>query len=284
MASKSRPTDPELDIADKSGTYSDVEILQHKDFLDMTPEELGAIKRLIQDMRWPACFRQTRRRVASNKGDYLHMRRVMASAVRHGGVPIALTWQTPKIKQRPLILIADISGSMEKYSRLVLQFFYSVSHSMKDVECFVFGTRLTRITAQLKLKNIDRAVTEASHEVVDWAGGTRIGESLMIFNKQWSRRVLHRGAITLIVSDGWELGDIETLRAQMRYLQLRCYRLIWLNPLMQKTDYQPIVEGMAAALPYVDDFMPIHNLHSLSVLATHLAALNGRMNPIVKRR
>jgi uncharacterized protein len=280
MASKSRPTDPELDVADKSGTYSDIEILQHKDFLDMTPEELDAVKGLIHNMRWQACFRQTRRRVASRKGDNLHMRRIMASAVRHGGVPIALTWQTPKIKQRPLILIADISGSMEKYSRLVLQFFYSVSHSLKDVECFVFGTRLTRITPQLKLKNIDRAVTEASHEVVDWAGGTRIGESLMIFNKQWSRRVLHRGAIVLIVSDGWELGDVETLRAQMRYLQLRCYRLIWLNPLMQKANYQPVVEGMAAALPYVDDFMPIHNLHSLSALATHLSRLNVNRHSI----
>ncbi len=274
MARKIQPSDPELDVADKSGTYSDIEILQRKDFMEMTPEELNVIKRLIQDMHWQACFRKTRRRVASRKGDALHMRRVMASAVRHGGVPVALTWQTPKIKQRPLVLIADISGSMEKYSRLVLQFFYSVSHSLKDVECFVFGTRLTRITPQLKLKNIDRAVTEASHEVVDWAGGTRIGDSLLTFNKQWSRRMLHRGAIVLIVSDGWELGDVNVLRMQMRCLHLRCYRLIWLNPLMQKANYQPVVEGMAAALPYVDDFMPIHNLHSLSALAEHLAALN----------
>jgi uncharacterized protein with von Willebrand factor type A (vWA) domain len=275
MARKTQPTDPELDVADKSGTYSNVEILQRKDFLEMTPEELDAIKRLIRDMRWQTCFRQTRRRVASRKGDSLHMRRVMSSAVRYGGVPLTLSWQTPKIKQRPIILIADISGSMEKYSRLVLQFFYSVSHSLKNVECFVFGTRLTRITSHLKLKNIDRAVVEATHEVVDWAGGTRIGESLSTFNKQWSRRVLHRGAIVMIVSDGWELGDADVLRNQMSYLQLRCYRLIWLNPLMQKNNYQPVVEGMAAALPYIDDFMPIHNMHSLSALAAHLAALNG---------
>lgn len=274
MARKTQPADPELDVADKSGTYSHAEILQRKDFLDMTPEELDAIKRLIEDMRWQAVLRKTRRQIASHKGTVLHMRRVMASAVRHNGVPLALTWQTRKVKQRPLILIADISGSMEKYSRLVLQFFYSVSHSLKNVECFVFGTRLTRITSQLKLRNIDRAVTEAAREVVDWAGGTRIGESLMIFNKQWSRRVVHRGAMVLIVSDGWELGDAEMLREQMRYLQLRCYRLIWLNPLMQRANYQPVVEGMAAALPYVDDFMPIYNLHSLTALAAHLAALN----------
>ncbi|MBZ0279991.1 MAG: VWA domain-containing protein [Anaerolineae bacterium] len=275
MSSKARAGDPELDVIDKSATYSDLEILQRKDFSQMTPDELDAVKRLIQDMRWRACFRQSRRRVASRNGDTLHMRRVMAAAVRNGGVPLALTWQSRKIKQRPIILIADISGSMEKYSRLVLQFFYSLSHSLKHVECFVFGTRLTRISLQLKLKNIDHAVSDAAAEVVDWAGGTRIGESLSVFNHQWSRRVLRRGAIVMIVSDGWERGDAAQLGVQMRYLQLRCYRLIWLNPLIGKVNYQPQVEGMAAALPYIDDFLPIHNLHSLSTLATHLATLSS---------
>lgn len=275
MASKARAGDPELDVIDKSATYSQLEVLQRKDFSQMTPEELDAVKRLIQDMRWRACFRQSRRRVASQNGDVLHMRRVMAAAVRNAGIPLALTWQSRKIKQRPIILIADISGSMEKYSRLVLQFFYSLSHSLKHVECFIFGTRLTRISLQLKLKNIDRAVNEAALEVVDWGGGTRIGESLSAFNHQWSRRVLRRGAIVMIVSDGWERGDAAQLGVQMRYLQLRCYRLIWLNPLIGKTHYQPQVEGMAAALPYIDDFLPIHNLHSLSTLAEHLAALSS---------
>ncbi|MBC7813656.1 MAG: VWA domain-containing protein [Burkholderiales bacterium] len=273
MASKARPQDPELDVADKSMTYSDSELLGRKDFSQMTPDELDAIKRLIQAMRWKAAFRQSRRRVASPKGDSLHLRRVMASAVRHNGVPLVLAWQRRKIKQRPIVLIADISGSMEKYSRLVLQFFFSLSHSLKNVECFVFATRLTRISLQLKLKNIDRAVNDAASQVVDWSGGTRIGESLAIFNRQWSRRVLRRGAIVMIVSDGWERGDVDNLRAQMRYLQLRCYRLIWLNPLIGKGHYQPQVEGMAAALPFVDDFMPIHNLHSLSTLAEHLNTL-----------
>lgn len=275
MASKARASDPEIDVADKSGTYSDLEVLQAKDFAQMGPEELESIKRLMENFRWRACFRRTRRTQASYKGETLHMRRVMASAVHHGGVPVALAWQCRKIKQRPLILIADISGSMEKYSRLVLQFFYSVSHSLKNVECFVFGTRLTRISLQLKLKNIDQAVNEAAAEVVDWSGGTRIGESLMTFNRQWSRRVLHRGAIVLVVSDGWERGDIETLQTELRYMQLRCHRLIWLNPLLGKVSYKPLVEGMAAALPYIDDFLPIHNLQSLSTLATHLATLSS---------
>lgn len=276
MARKAQASDPEVDVADKSGTYSDVELLQRKDFSDMTPEELDAVKRLIQEMRWQAVFRKSRRRVACRRGETLHMRRVIASAVQYGGVPLALSWQTPKIKQRPVILLADISGSMERYSRLVVQFFYSLSHSLKHVECFAFGTRLTRITGQLKLKNIDQAVNEAAAEVVDWSGGTRIGESLATFNRQWSRRVLHRGALVMIVSDGWERGEVDLLRAQMRYLQLRCHRLIWLNPLVGKRDYQPLVEGMAAALPFVDDFLPIHNLQSLSALAAHLATLNGR--------
>jgi uncharacterized protein with von Willebrand factor type A (vWA) domain len=177
------------------------------------------------------------------------------------------------VKERPFVLLADVSGSMDKYARLVLQFFYSVSHSLRHVECFVFGTRLTRITPQLKLKNIDRAIDEAAREVFDWAGGTRIGDSLKAFNQQWSRRVLRRGAVVLIISDGWERGDVSALTQEMRYLQHRCHRLIWLNPLSGRDTYRPTVEGMAAALPYVDDFLPIHNLQSLSELAQHLAKL-----------
>jgi uncharacterized protein with von Willebrand factor type A (vWA) domain len=275
MARKASTADPELDVADKSFTYSDVEVLQQRDFSQMTPEELEAVKRLIQDMRWKAAFRRTRRKIADPNGETLHMRRVMASAARYGGTPIKLAWQHHKIKQRPIVLIADISGSMEKYSRLALQFFYSMAQSMKHVECFVFGTRLTRVTLQLKLKNIDRAINEAAREVVDWSGGTRIGESLATFNRQWGRRILHRGAIVMIVSDGWERGDVENLRAQMKYLQLRCHRLMWLNPLMGKAGYQPVVEGMAAVLPHVDDFLPIHNLQSLTALAERLTSMNN---------
>jgi len=224
-------------------------------------------------MRWQMSLRQTRRRTHDRHGEFLHLRRAMRSATKYGGVPLQLSWQSRKIKQRPFILLADISGSMEKYSRLMLQFFYSVSHSLKDVECFVFGTRLTRITNQLKIKNIDRAVTEAAHDVVDWSGGTRIGESLRTFNQQWSRRVLRRGAVVLIVSDGWERGDVSVLKQEMRYLQHRSHRLIWLNPLLGLTTYQPLVEGMSAALPYIDDFLPVHNLQSLTELAKHLGNL-----------
>jgi uncharacterized protein with von Willebrand factor type A (vWA) domain len=175
-----------------------------------------------------------------------------------------------------VVLLADISGSMAKYSRLLLQFFYGMSQSLRRVESFVFGTRLTRITPQLKLRNIDRALESAAAEVVDWAGGTRIGESLRSFNRDWSRRVLRRGAVVIVVSDGWERGDVETLRREMRYLAHRCHRLVWLNPLLGTPGYQPLVEGMSAALPFVDDFLPIHNLESLRALAAHLVSLPER--------
>ncbi len=273
MADKAREADLEIDVADKSETFSNAEILQRKEFADMTPEELTAVKRLIQEMQWQVSLRRTRRRVIAPRGNFLHLRRAMRSAAKHGGVPLHLSWQAQKIKRRPIILLADVSGSMEKYARLLLQFFFSVSHSLRNVECFVFGTRLTRITSQLKLKNIDRAIEEAALEVMDWSGGTRIGESLNMFNRQWGRRVLRRGAIVILVSDGWERGDTSLLKREMRYLQHRCHRLIWLNPHLGKPNYQPLVEGMAAALPFIDDFMPIHNLQSLNVLSEHLAKL-----------
>jgi uncharacterized protein with von Willebrand factor type A (vWA) domain len=242
----------------------------------MTPEELERIKRLIQQMRWRISLRETRRRQRHRRGDLLQMRAVVRDAAQHNGRLTRLFWQRRKVKQRPLVIIADISGSMEKYARLLLQFLYSVAHSLPQVECFVFGTRLTRITGQLKLRNIDQAIDQASREVVDWAGGTRIGESLRAFNRHWSRRVLGRGAVALLISDGWEQGDPAVLADEVRRLQRRCHRLIWLNPLLGRETYQPRVGGMRAVLPHIDDFLPIHNFQSLEALAQRLGALDGR--------
>jgi uncharacterized protein len=276
MAAKAGLNDPEVDVGDKSGTASMVEVLQRKEFSQMTPEELERIKRLIQQMRWRISLRETRRRQRHRRGDMLHMRAVVRDAAQHDGRLTRLVWQRRKIKQRPLVIIADISGSMEKYARLLLQFLYSVAHALPRVECFVFGTRLTRITGQLKLRNIDQAIDQASREVVDWAGGTRIGESLRVFNRHWSRRVLGRGAVVLLISDGWEQGDPALLADEVRRLQRRCHRLIWLNPLLGRETYQPRVGGMQAVLPHIDDFLPIHNFQSLEVLAQRLGALDGR--------
>ncbi len=276
MAAKAGLSEPEVDVSDKSGTASMVEVLQRKEFSQMTPEELERIKRLIHQMRWRISLRETRRRRRHRRGDLLHMRAVVRDAARHNGRLTRLLWQRRKVKQRPLVIIADISGSMEKYARLLLQFLYSVAHSLPQVECFVFGTRLTRITGQLKLRNIDQAIDQASREVVDWAGGTRIGESLRVFNRHWSRRVLGRGAVALLISDGWEQGDPALLATEIRRLQRRCHRLIWLNPLLGRETYQPRVGGMQAVLPHIDDFLPIHNFQSLEALAQRLGALDER--------
>ena len=285
MAQKARQTDPQLDIADKAGSFSTTEVLQNKEFSSMTPEELATVKKLIQSMEWRVSLRQTRRYVPDRSGNRLNLRQVLRSSTQYDGVPLKLAWKSRKIKPRPILVLADISGSMEKYSRLLLQFCYSMTRGLYDVESFVFGTRLSRITPQLRVKNIDRAVNDASRQVVDWSGGTRIGESLRVFNRHWSRRVLRRGAIVLIISDGWERGDVSMLRQEMRYLQHRCHRLIWLNPLLGKDAYQPLVEGMAAALPFIDDFLPIHNLQSLETLARYLGALRYRRSarPMAKR-
>jgi hypothetical protein len=273
MAEKARAGAPEVEAVDKSGSFSASEILQTKAFSAMTPEEIANVKKLIQAMQWQVSLRQTRRYAPDRRGSQLDLRRVMRSYAQHGGVPLDLAWKQRKIKPRSLVVLADISGSMEKYTRLLLQFCYSLIRGLGQVECFVFGTRLTRVTPELRLKNIDRAVSEAARVVVDWAGGTRIGDSLRSFNRDWSRRVLRRGAVVLIISDGWERGEVSALRREMRYLQHRCHRLIWLNPLLGKAAYQPLVEGMAAALPFIDDFLPCHNVQSLEALGEHLAQL-----------
>ncbi len=252
--------------------------------LEQTLSFTRALEWLDLSHRWRASERRTRRFVAGARGEVLDLRRALRQVARTGCVPPRPAWRRRKIKQRPVVLIADVSGSMAVTSRLVLQLFFSVTHSLRQVECFTFGTRLFRITPQLRLKNVDQALEEASREVLDWSGGTRIGECLEVFNRRWSRRVLRRGAVALIVSDGWERGDAARLAAEMRYLKHRCYRLIWLNPLAGHRAYRPRVSGMAAALPFVDDFLPIHNLDSLEQLAEHLRSLPARASSGSGRR
>ena len=276
LASLARPQDPGIEVVDRSATYSPEEILRRRDFAQMTPEELVEVRRLIERTRWRMSRRRTRRLVAERRGPRIHLRRMLRDAARLGGAAPRLRYLTRKVKQRPIVLLADISGSMDKYSRLMLQFFYSATHSLRDVECFVFGTRLTRVTSQLRLRNIDRALAEAAKEIIDWSGGTRIGESLAVFNRRWARRVLRRGAVVVIVSDGWERGDVTQLDREMRHLHHRCHRLIWLNPHLGQTGYEPLVEGMSTALRWVDDFLPVHNLRSLGELSRRLGELPAR--------
>ncbi|MCB9103079.1 MAG: VWA domain-containing protein [Anaerolineales bacterium] len=265
-------------LIDTIYTYSAKEVLRRKDFADLTPEELDEIKLMMQKMEWRLEQRRTRRTVRTSRGTYLDLRRSFRHNLRYGGEPLQLTWRQRKLKRRPLVVIADISGSMERYSRVLLKFIYSISNGLENVEAFVFGTRLTRITRYLREKNIDVALDQATASIHDWAGGTRIGDALKTFNYDWGRRVLGQGAIVLIISDGWDRGDIDLLGREMNRLQLSSQRLIWLNPLLGSENYEPLTRGIQAALPYIDDFLPVHNLVSLEQLG-HLLERLGEHKP-----
>jgi uncharacterized protein with von Willebrand factor type A (vWA) domain len=264
---------------EKQQTYSALETLTSKDFQDFTPDELQEAKRLMLALRWSLSLRPSRRMAAARHGRRFDARRTVRKSLRYGGVPIDLYKKDRKMKPRPLVLICDISGSMDLYSRLLLQFMHSMENGLKFVETFVFGTRLTRITHELKNKNIDESLLNVSKIVKDWSGGTKIGESLETFNLKWARRVLGHGAVVIIISDGWDRGNVETLRREMARLQRMSFRLIWLNPLLGLPDYQPLTAGIQAALDYVDDFLPAHNFKSLENLGILLADLNERNRP-----
>ncbi len=275
-ASSSTESDQAQTEMDVVRTYSSSELLQAKDFETFTVDELAEARRVMQLMRLQIGQRETRRRKPSRNGAQIDMRRLIRNNMRYGGEMIELTFREPKTKKRPLVLICDISGSMERYTRLLLQFVHTLENSLDKVEAFVFGTRLTRITRLLRRKDIDDALDDVSKVVQDWGGGTRIGESLHAFNYEWSRRVLNQGAIVIVISDGWDRGEPELLRDAMAHLQRNCFRLIWLNPLLGTSGYQPLTRGMQAALPYCDDFLPANNLASLQALAKLLVEVQGR--------
>ena len=260
-------------------TYSAREVLRQKDFAELNTQELAEVRQLMQRMEWRLEQRRTRRKTRALHGQHVDLRRTMRQNLRYGGEPLELAWRRPKLKRRPLVVISDISGSMERYARVLLKFIYVMSKGLDKVEAFVFSTRLTRITHQLRHKEIDVALDQATGQIHDWAGGTRIGESLKTFNYDWARRVLGQGAIVLIISDGWDRGDIELLDREMERLQLSCQRLIWLNPLLGSENYEPLTRGIQAALPYIDDFLPVHNLQSLEQLGHFLQRL-GEHRPL----
>ncbi|MCP4361620.1 MAG: VWA domain-containing protein [Chloroflexi bacterium] len=277
-----QPPDEDEDIQEIieiTRTYSQRELLQGKDFAALTKEEMAVIKLLMSKMVWDLGMRRTRR-MRPGYGRLPDLRRVMRKNLRYGGELLEWPTREPKFKPRPLIIIADISGSMEQYTRLLLHFTYSLAASLtRTVESFVFSTRLTRITRQLHGRDIDHSLNEVADQVHDWSGGTRIGESLKTFNYNWGRRVLGRGAIVLLISDGWDRGDPDLLREEIGRLQRSCYRLIWLNPLLGSAQYEPLTRGMQAALPHIDDFLPVHNLVSLEALAGHLQNLTTEKRP-----
>ncbi len=275
--------EPVQQIIEATVTYSTREALRHKDFGDLTQDELRAVKQFMGQMVWELGLRRTRRQ-RPGRGQRLDLRRSLRRNLRYGGELMEWPRRQPKFKPRPLVVIADISGSMERYARLLLHFIYSVAKGLDQaVEAFVFSTQLTRITRPLRNKQIDRALADVSREVTGWSGGTRIGDSLKTFNFTWGRRVLGRGAVVLLISDGWDRGDPALLKQEIGRLQRSCHRLIWLNPLLGSTAYEPLTRGMQAALPHIDDFLPVHNLASLEDLAAHLQNLSVGKRPLHHR-
>ena len=258
-------------------SYSQREGLWVKDFERFTVEEITAAQQMITDLDWQLGERQSKRWTAG-RGAALDLRRAVRANMRYGGELIDLPTRRRKTKRRPLVLLCDVSGSMERYSRILLHFIHALTGAgrLGRVESFVFATRLTRITRQLSGRAVDDVVPALPRTIADFGGGTRIGEALHTFNVEWTRRVRGNGPVVLLISDGWDRGDPEQLRAEMARLQRSCHRLVWLNPLLGSPDYLPLTRGMRAALPSVDDFLPVHNLASLETLARHLNTLPTR--------
>jgi uncharacterized protein with von Willebrand factor type A (vWA) domain len=276
---RQRGRDDDEDQAAGSLAFSAAEALKRKDFEEYTWEELQEARRLMVEARWRLGERSSRRTRPARHGRRLDLRRTFRASLRAGGEPITLARREVRVKPRPLVILCDISGSMSLYSRLLLHFVHTVSNGLEHVQTFVFGTRLTRITRQLARRDVDEAIRDVSKSVQDWSGGTRIGESLRTFNFRWARRVLGRGAVVLIISDGWDRGDTRMLSEEMARLQRSCHRLIWLNPLLGQSDYRPVTAGMRAALPYIDNFLPGNNLASLLALGQLLQQVDGRRRP-----
>jgi uncharacterized protein len=248
-------------------TYSQAERLRHRDFAELSETELQQVGALIRAVPWRPELRRSRRKRAAPHGAHLDLRHILRDGLRYGGETIELAWQQPRLKRRPLVVLCDVSGSMELYTRVLLQFLYALTNGLEHVEAFAFGTRLTRITRQLRQSNVDRALAQAAGQLTDAGAGTRIGESLKTFNYIWARRVLGHGPTVLIISDGWDRGDLALLRREISRLRLSCRRLIWLNPLLGAPNYQPLAQGIQTVLPYLDNFLPVHNLASLARLA-----------------
>ena len=258
----------------ESSGYSARESLQHRDFAQLTHAEAEQVRRLLRDSSWHVAERRTRRLRPAGRG-VVDLRRTARRAIRSGGEMAHLMHRRPQIRRRPLVLLCDVSGSMESYSRFLLLFAHAIARR-EEVETFVFATRLTRITRQVRRRDLDQALEAVGGAVRDFSGGTRIGQAMHEFNRRWSRRVLGHGAVVVLISDGWDRGEPELLDEEMRHLHRSCHRLVWLNPLLGSEGYEPLTRGMAAALPHCDYFIPAHSLSALDELGRLLRDLDRR--------
>ena len=273
-------------------TWSDIDRLSTRDFAELTDAERAMVRSALERLAWDIDEHRTRR-WSAGRGRRIDLRRALAKSLRTGGDITALPRRQRRRRARPIVLLCDVSGSMELYTRTLLLFAHALSRSpsttlragRRDVEAFLFATRLTRITHDLRASKPDAAMAAVSRAVQDWSGGTRIGDALRTFHQRWRRRVLHSSSIVILISDGWDRGDPGLLRDEIARLHRSCHRLIWLNPLIGSIDYAPLTRGLQAALPFVDDFLPVRTLRDIRDLALHLGALNhGRHRLLQLRR
>jgi uncharacterized protein len=253
-------------------------VLQRRDFAQMTAEEIREAERRIEALRLPADLVRTRRSVAAHSPVSVDLRRMLRASLRTGGKLIPLRYRRPAERHPPIVALCDISGSMSQYTRMFLHFIH-VLGQRRRVQTFLFGTRLSNVTRELRRKDPDEALAACSDAVPDWSGGTRIAAALHEFNRKWSRRVLGQGAIVLLFSDGLERDEGEELGPEMDRLHRSCRRLIWLNPLLRFDGFAAKARGIRAMLPHVDEFRPIHSLESMEALCRALGEGGAGANP-----
>ncbi|MFM8857629.1 MAG: vWA domain-containing protein [Actinomycetota bacterium] len=258
--------------------FSAVETLRTKDFAAYSPEELDEAQLLMQKLRLVGSPRRSYRRRPSRRGSHPDVRRTVRASLRTGGEPIERRWTDSDARLRRLILLIDISGSMEPYARALLRFVQAAVAGRQKVEAFAIGTRLTRLTRELRSRDPDRALSLASARVQDWSGGTRLGDCLREFNDVWGVRGMARGSIVVVLSDGWDRGNPEVLGEQMQRLHRVSHQVVWVNPLKVSPGYAPLARGMAAALPFVDNFVEGHSLGAMEDLARIIEGTDTRLN------
>ena len=268
---------PEVDGGEtRLGTWSENELLRTKDFAAMTPDEFARARKLIQAIAVARPQRRTRRLRPDSRGSALDVRGLVRASLATGGDPAERTFRSRKSAPRKLVLILDVSGSMEAYARALLLYLHAARGSGRGVETFAFGTRLTRLTPELGARNPELAFEAAAARVQDWSGGTRIGASLKAYNDEWGRRALTRGAVVVILSDGCERGDADLAGREMERLARQAFAVVWVNPLKGHAEYEPLAGGMRAALPFVDRFLSGHDVASLQSLGSVLGGIERR--------
>ena len=268
--------DSEEGQEDDSTAYSAEDLLSRKDFSEFTKEDMEKAREIVAKLAAVLATKLSRRKVVGKKGRTIDFRRSWRQSLVHGGEPLELIRKQQKIKKTKILLLCDVSGSMDCYAKFLIQFIYGMQQELREVDVAVFSTHLTNITGLLRRKGLAEGLNEVANVVPDWSGGTKIGESLLEFYRQFAPSFSAYRSVVILISDGWDRGDVDVLRRSMEMIHRHAYRLIWLNPLLGSDGYQPICRGIRTALPYVDYFLPAHNLESLAQLTRILIPLWAR--------